>query len=263
MLYMTNTQTQKKQKELNKALILACSQGNLEEVKELLKQGIDINQLNTMHLSGLSYACTYNHTNVIAFLLENGANPNLGTPLSESCRRGNLEAVNLLLDNGALITDEAFVAMYNRHENIALRLIDGNIDLTVKSGSHKDTLLHYACAFGEVKIVRALLEKGADVNVKNNLDDTPLFYACNKQAYLKVTEQDRLEIAKMLIERGADVNASNLWNKRPIHEACEDGYLEIVKFLIQRGSKTQTCSKISTPSVKKFLAQYHRDNIAQ
>ena len=50
-----------------------------------------------------------------------------------------------------------------------------DIPLDSRNGMRKnDTPLHVACTFADEDAVRILLERGADVNVKNNDGDTPL-----------------------------------------------------------------------------------------
>src|ERR1044072_7119295 len=50
---------------------------------------------------------------------------------------------------------------------------------------------------GDVAAVKALLDKGGDVNAKTNYGSTSLSYACDK---------GHVEVVKLLIERGAAVN---------------------------------------------------------
>ena len=58
------------------------------------------------------------------------------------------------------------------------------------------TALMYAALYGDAGDVRALLEIGADPNVKNDAGATALMWAV-----------DDLEKTKLLVQHGADVNA--------------------------------------------------------
>jgi uncharacterized protein len=43
------------------------------------------------------------------------------------------------------------------------------------------TALHLSCKYGKVEISNYLIEKGGDLNLKNENDRTPLFYFKNKK----------------------------------------------------------------------------------
>jgi ankyrin repeat protein len=43
-----------------------------------------------------------------------------------------------------------------------------------------------------------------------------------------------LEVVKLLIELGADKEAKDKWNETPLHLACIEGHLDVVKLLIYR-----------------------------
>ena len=68
------------------------------------------------------------------------------------------------------------------------------------------TLLHYAAKYGKVDRVRALLERGADVNAKDEDDQTPLHWAA---------QSGHVDCVRALLERGADVNVSPRPRRRP------------------------------------------------
>ena len=67
--------------------------------------------------------------------------------------------------------------------------------------------------------VKLLLDHGADVNVKDEDGETPLFCASNN---------GHKEIVKLLLEHGADVNAKNNYGNSPLHCVSEKGHTEIV-----------------------------------
>jgi hypothetical protein len=74
------------------------------------------------------------------------------------------------------------------------------------------TLLHICVDFDEIEIARWLIEHGADVNAKAEVDadgfggHTPLFGCVVSQSYLCRRQQDA-EFARLLLDHGADPNA--------------------------------------------------------
>ncbi|SVA93070.1 uncharacterized protein METZ01_LOCUS145924, partial [marine metagenome] len=78
--------------------------------------------------------------------------------------------------------------------------------------------IHRAAAKGDLAGVQAELDKGADVNAKNDDGATPLHHAA---------EKGHKEIVELLINKGADVNAKNLDGKTPLDAAI--GFSESAK----------------------------------
>ena len=66
-----------------------------------------------------------------------------------------------------------FVASLFGQTEAARLLIEKGADLTIKN-NHGSTALHVAAFFGHPETVKLLLEKGADVTAKNNNGETPL-----------------------------------------------------------------------------------------
>jgi hypothetical protein len=81
------------------------------------------------------------------------------------------------------------------------------------------TLLHICVDFDELEIARWLLERGADVNAKAQVDSdgfgghTPLFGCAVSQAYRCGLQRDA-EFARLLLDHGADPNARASLRKR-------------------------------------------------
>lgn len=79
----------------------AAAEGNLDVVKELFTQGADINSTNTWgseKMTALALAVRYKRVAVAEYLLENGANPNIGNvPPLELAIENNLNKLSLLL----------------------------------------------------------------------------------------------------------------------------------------------------------------------
>ena len=73
------------------------------------------------------------------------------------------------------------------------------------------TPLHYACDNGHMELAMALVDRGADVDARDNNGDTSLHLACWR---------GDMNMAMALIDMGADVNARNDKQMTPLHKAC-------------------------------------------
>ena len=77
-------------------------------------------------------------------------------------------------------------------------------------------------------MVKALLEKGADVHANDNNGWTPLHSVCQNGGHA--------EVVKALLEKGADVHAKNNVGKTPLHYACMNGHHDIAAMLRAKGA---------------------------
>ncbi|XP_057321575.1 putative ankyrin repeat protein RF_0381 [Microplitis mediator] len=94
-----------------------------------------------------------------------------------------------------------------------------------------NTLLHDAVRLGQLKVVRKLVSKGANVNARIRNGMTPLHVA-TKHGYLKIMDY--------LLRNGADVNArcTGPWyvGFTPLHFACQSENLKYVKLLLKNNA---------------------------
>lgn len=85
--------------------------------------------------------------------------------------------------------------------------------------------IHIAARFSYKEIVEALIENGADINIKGYFGYTALHEACRK---------NNIDIVNILIKKGADLNIkSGRHGFMPLYLACENNYEEIIDILIK------------------------------
>jgi outer membrane protein assembly factor BamB len=94
---------------------------------------------------------------------------------------------------------------------------------------------------GDAKAVKAALDKGADVNAKNEIGVTALWIAAGK---------GKLEVVETLLDHGADANARDgIWYQTPLSVSLGGfgggGNTEIVKRLLKAGAKDVDSAAIS------------------
>jgi len=88
--------------------------------------------------------------------------------------------------------------------------------------------LHEAAADGNINQVKLLISKGADVNAKDEKENTPLRYA---------VRAGKMEVVRLLIEAGADVNAGS-WP--PLRAAVDEDNIAIAEYLIAHGANVNS-----------------------
>ncbi len=103
-------------------------------------------------------------------------------------------------------------------------IAENNYDKYIKENiksfnqNNKNDLLEYAAGYGNLELVKYLIENGANVNADEN------------EALRRAAEKGNLEILKYLVENGA--NISDL----ALIRAAIYGQLEIVKYLVENGA---------------------------
>ncbi|KHJ96053.1 ankyrin repeat protein [Oesophagostomum dentatum] len=90
------------------------------------------------------------------------------------------------------------------------------------------TPLMEACAAGNVRSVKCLLDLGADVNAYSITQNTPLIYAA-------AAGQEK--VVRMLLDSKCNLDLRNENGHCALMEAASAGHLNIVKLLIQSGAK--------------------------
>jgi ankyrin repeat protein len=193
-------------------IYLMISGGNLEGVRELINNGIDINVSNDHGYTPLHSAVNQEKLEIIKLLIENGADINKSsnfyqTPLYTAVHKENLEIVKLLIDNGADI---------NQYNNGGW------------------TPLNIAANDGYFEIAKLLLENKADINKNNSNGWTPLNSAygadINKENHYERSPLDSsiynnfTDITILLLMHGAIIS-----DYRKLLESDTDG--SIYRFL--------------------------------
>jgi len=98
----------------------------------------------------------------------------------------------------------------------------------IKILQDKNTPLHIASKLGHVEVVTKLLNKNANLEIKNNNELTPVYLAA---------KEGQNHVVKELLEF-YDVNKQNEEGETPLHIAARLGYVEVVKFLLEKKSKS-------------------------
>ncbi|PAA52464.1 hypothetical protein BOX15_Mlig020447g1, partial [Macrostomum lignano] len=119
--------------------------------------------------------------------------------------------------------EEILEASRSGNEEI-MRLYLTPINVNCHAGDgRKSSPLHLAAGYNRTKIIRLLLQHGADVHAKDKGGLVPLHNACSYGHY---------EVAELLLQAGASVHAVDLWQFTPLHEAASKGRAEVCALLL-------------------------------
>lgn len=216
----------------------AVYDGNVAEVKRLLRAGAKVSLANNYGATPMSLAAEVGNADIIGVLLEAGADvesPNADgmTALLAVARTGNVKAAQLLLGAGAKVdARESFGgqtplmwATARRHPEMMQLLIARGADVNARSavrdyqrhvtaeGRPKSldsggfTPLLYASRENCRACVDLLLKNGADINIADPDDVSPLLVAIMNANW---------DLAQRLIEAGADINQWDMYGETPL-----------------------------------------------
>ena len=281
-------------------LMCAADKGHKEVVALLLDKGADINAKavptkksgcyysalmmpttksrypSTISKDGftpLMFAADKGHKEVVALLLDRGANINaasegnfLYTALMIAAGRGYSEIVNLLLARGADVNASNSIG----HTALTIAAGLGHkeiVPLLLKNGayiSQGKSALIYAAEEGNKEVVQLLIELGANVNAQCNWTWNALIGAAihghseivlvllekgaiiNAQTdngstvLLLAAQHGQREVVALLLDKGADINHENHDNSTALLEATKSGHTDIVALLLEKGSDVNT-----------------------
>ncbi|KAK3276626.1 hypothetical protein CYMTET_15317 [Cymbomonas tetramitiformis] len=158
--------------------------GQLDTVKALVASGADLETAAGLQGAGeaVLITCARAHKIELAtYLLEAGANINV-------VDKAGMTVLHILAGSSQYATA--------RYAQIADLFIKRGADLNIKEKARTLTPLHLAADKGNIVMARALVQGGADINVMNFMDLTPLYFACSNK-------YRGLDVALLLVEAGA------------------------------------------------------------
>lgn len=198
------------------ALHWAVHREDAEMTTLLLRAGADVNAVNRIGATPLYLASAAGSDAMLDALLRAGANPNVPiteegeTALMFAARTGNVEAVRVLLDHGAVV-DQA--------------------------QQHGQTALMWAAAEGHPGAIGLLLERGADPNASSTPPERQERRPPGGMtALLFAARQGHLDAVKALLDGGADLDRTRGNGTTPLVIALINGHYAVARELLERGA---------------------------
>ena len=221
----------------------------------LIARGADVNAQDEDHETPLLLASHFPEFTLMQMLIDNGANVNAEdnwsrTPLhrvtatEDYSHEDRFDVAELLIERGADVN--ARDKSHNTPLHLAASLQELNLvrlfldhDATVKAKDNlgRTPLLRvltdrpYSYHRDRFDVAKLLVEHGADVNARDEDQETPLHWASHLPA---------LDLAQMLVDHGANVNARDNRGRTPLHRVPESRYhydcLNVVNLLLKCGA---------------------------
>lgn len=205
---------------------------------------------------------------LLAFLLSGNwadinaqAGGGLETPLMAAAREGNMEMAKFLIEVEGVEVDRldaegntALIAAAGAcHRKISRYLLDKGAEVNVKNNRYGSTPLTIAAGkCDDTQVIRVLLDHGADVRMRNRGGDTPLLLA------VKHGNQHTVE---MLLRAGAEINEQNE-GYTALMIAARRGYSGIVALLIARKADVNFQNK-SGETALSLAQNYGQPEVAE
>lgn len=215
---------------------------NIEILSYLLESGLDVASNCTVCSPPCLRAMTEGaRPDILRKLIEHGADPNAGDPgsghtaLHEAAMSNTSIYCQILLDAGASVNQctkngqtALHYAVLAERTTTARYLISRGADVNVRSNHFANTPLHAAIKrhYRSARMVRLLLEAGADANMQDDEGRNPVHHAMRNSNYNALLA---------LVEHGADVNHVDKRGQHPLQEWR-------VAFYLPRGTLELLCA---------------------
>ena len=154
-----------------------------------------------------------------------------------STEKTDMKITNLFKSATAKLPAAVIAAAQSEDATEVQRLIDKGADVNAKN-ENGSTPLMLAAGRHAAEAAKVLIDNGADVNVKTDMGATPLHIAVQTamdgkggMIVLKV-----LNVAKVLIDNGADVNAKSKSGMTPLHFAAAIDADDFAKLMLEKGA---------------------------
>ncbi|MFC1523036.1 ankyrin repeat domain-containing protein [Elusimicrobiota bacterium] len=265
------------ERESGYKLCLAARDNDAQEVKRLIRCGVDVNSMaevqNAYGMEGkntaLMYAALQSNPDIVKILISNGADRLItgqnGTALRIAINHGHEAVAEILIDEGL---DDRFKcsqfksAAYDGSARIVKRFIFAGLDVNECTGALQ-LAAHYGNKEDHEEIMEVLIDAGDDVNAKTLSGWTILMFAAKKfsadtvrkliargadvneapetkSALLLAITNDNADSADILIDAGANVNIRDGRGRTPLSYAAAKNSISTVRKLIIKGADMNT-----------------------
>jgi ankyrin repeat protein len=230
----------------------AARQGALDAVRALASApGIDLNLTDPDGVSALLYATLNGHYDTAAYLLEQGANPNVADHYGRTLLYATIDMSRLEPEPRPPARTDDTVTPLDLARLALDKGADPNAPITGKipsrcangcytAGTEGATPLWRAARENDVAAVALLLSAGADPRLAARDGSTPLMIAAGqawRDEHSLGTERESIDAIRLLLATGLDINETNAAGQTALHGAAARGASAVVKFLVDNDAR--------------------------
>ena len=223
-------------------LHVAADLGSIATLETLLDDGrLPVDGLSLEGHTPLHQAAHQGQLKAIELLLRHGADASIAydgeTPADIASRRGHDEVVALLTEaeRKAAATKTFCPSLFAGNVEAVELAIRNGVDVDYRcpaqEGNGTQTALYDSSRYGDVDMIRLLLDKGAAVNSPDGYSSFPGSTALHAAAGYGQTD-----VVELLLRRGGNASQVDASGWNPLHQASKWGHLEVVEMLLADGS---------------------------
>uniref|UniRef100_A0AAY5EDX4 Euchromatic histone-lysine N-methyltransferase 2 n=1 Tax=Electrophorus electricus TaxID=8005 RepID=A0AAY5EDX4_ELEEL len=241
-----DTERRKKLRFHPRQLYPAAKQGEVQKVLLMLIEGIDpAYQADSQNRRcALHAAAQRGLVEICYLLLQAGAkvdaqDKSQRTPLLEAIINNQVEVARYLIQSGACVYHEDgstglhHAAKLGNLEIVTLLLNTGQVDINAQDSGGWTPII-WAAEHRHKEVIRALLNRGADVTLKDKEMNVCLHWA---------SFAGSAEIAELILNAGCPLISVNMHGDTPLHIAAREGYLACVTLFLSRGADIDIMNK--------------------
>ncbi|XP_069032947.1 histone-lysine N-methyltransferase EHMT2 isoform X1 [Embiotoca jacksoni] len=236
-----DTERRKKLRFHPRQLYPAAKQGEVQRVLLMLMEGIDPTYQpdSQNRRSALHAAAQRGLLEVCYMLVQAGAqvdaqDKDLRTPLVEAIINNHIEVARYLIQNGACVyhvEEDGYTGLHHAAKLGNLKIVTmlletGQVDVNAQDSGGWTPII-WAAEHKHVAVIKALLNRGADVTVNDKELNVCLHWA----AYA-----GNVDIAELVLNAGCSLASVNVHGDTPLHIAAREGYLDCVTLFLSRGA---------------------------
>ncbi|KAJ8273779.1 hypothetical protein GJAV_G00105440 [Gymnothorax javanicus] len=240
-ILIQDTERRKKLRFHPRQLYPAAKQGEGQRVLLMLMEGIDPSHQSDMQSRrcALHAAAQRGLLEICYLLIQAGAKVDAQdktsrTPLLEAIVNNHVEVVRYLIQCGACVyhseedgsTGLHHAAKLGNLEIVMLLLGTGQVDINAQDNGGWTPII-WAAEHKHISVIRALLQRGADVTLKDKETNVCLHWA---------SFAGSVEIAELVLNAGCPLSSVNMHGDTPLHIAAREGYLDCVTLFLSRGA---------------------------